>query len=76
MLPSSGSISVKVSVMFCLTIRPTFDRLASQGSMISGSSDSTMVMFLSCACALPTVNAIDIAASDTARQKPRVASAT
>jgi hypothetical protein len=28
MLPSSGSISVNVSVMFCLTIRPTFDRLA------------------------------------------------
>jgi hypothetical protein len=35
-----------------------------------------MVTFLSCACALPTVTATDIAASDSARQKPRVASAT
>ena len=74
MLPSSGSISVKVSVMFCLTIRPTFDRLASHGSMISGAHSYRY--WGNGACALPTVSATDIAASDTARQKPRVASAT
>ena len=44
MLPSSGSISVRVSVTFCLTIRPTFERLASHGSTMSGSSESTTMI--------------------------------
>ena len=51
MLPSSGSISVSVSVTFCLTMRPTLERLASHGSTMSGSSESTIVIAPSSAAA-------------------------
>ncbi len=77
MLPSLGSISVRVSVTFCLTIRPTFERLASQGSMMSGSSESTIVISPGAAAsawlaghAIPVnaipVNAIHVTASGSA----------
>ena len=42
--PSAGFISVRVSVTFCLTIFPTTDHVASQGSTISGSSAITIVI--------------------------------
>ena len=52
-LLSLGSISVSVSATFCFTIRPMLERLAWQGSTMSGSSGSTMVRSRSCANALP-----------------------
>ena len=48
MLPSFGSISVRVSAIFCFVIRPTVEREDAQGSTISGSSESTMVTVPAC----------------------------